>query len=197
MTATPKASLDNMAGGLFLMIIFTAIWIALAEYNLQGRDYWVVGIVFLIILVVFIGHYFKFANASKALPGISEGIKSAEEKQQDKWFMIIAGLEGLVIFLTANVLTKSKHFNYFIPSVALIVGLHFFPLGYLYKRSFDYFMGVWTCIIALIGMVLTYQHFPGFVVIGVVATGCAIATAAHGIRMIIQGRKAIQQTINN
>jgi MFS family permease len=195
MTTTPKASLDDMAGGLFMMTIFTAVWIGLAEYNLRGRDYWVVGVVFLAILLVFVSHYFKFVGVSKALPGVLPELKSAEEKKKDKWFMIIFGLEGLAIFLSANALINSNHFNYFVPVVALIVGLHFFPLGYLYKRKFDHYMGVWTCIIAVTGILLTYWQLPVFAVIGIVGIGCAIATAAQGIRMIAQGRKAMSQII--
>ncbi|NCD69374.1 long-chain fatty acid--CoA ligase [Mucilaginibacter agri] len=194
MTINLKTTLDSMAGGLFLMSIFTAGLIALAEYNLNGRDYAALGIVFVVIVSVFISYYLKFSNAAKTLASDFPGVKSADEKKKDKWFMIIGALEGLAIFLTANVLINIKLFNYFVPAMALIVGLHFFPLGYIFKRSFDYFMGIWTCVVAFTGMILIKQHLAGFEVIALVSTGCAIATSLYGIRMIAQGRNAMQQS---
>ncbi|WCT13527.1 hypothetical protein [Mucilaginibacter jinjuensis] len=195
MTTNTKTSLDNMTGGLFLMSIFTAGWIGLAEYNLKGRDYGVIGVVFLAIILVFISHYFKFNSAAKTLQGNYPATKSVEEKQQDKWFMIIGSLEGLAIFLTANVLINTGYFNYFVPAMALIVGLHFFPLAYIYKRSFDYFMGAWTCLVAFAGMLLTQHQLPVFIVIAIVGVGCAIATTLQGTRMVVQGKKAIRETL--
>jgi len=108
--------------------------------------------------------------------------------------LIITGLEGAAIFITANVLINMKLSGYFIPSFALIVGLHFFRLGHLFKRSFDYFTGVCTCIVALAGLILTYHQVPHFLVVALVGIGCALVTTAHGTRMIIEGKEALRQS---
>jgi len=52
-----------------MMTIFTTGWLGLAAYYLYGRDYGAIGIVWIIVIALFINYYLKFSQASKALPG--------------------------------------------------------------------------------------------------------------------------------
>ncbi len=190
MTTTLKAALDRAATGLFLMTLFTAIWIGVAEYQLHGSDYGLLGLIFLVILAVFIQYYVKFTRAAKALPVGQPTVPSAEEKREDRWFIIICCAEGVVMFLTANFLVNNQLSGYVIPAMALIVGLHFFPLGFLYKRPFDHVVGAWMVIVALVGIGLISRQFSPVMAAAIAATGSAMGTAAQGLRIIAK-RKSV------
>ncbi|SDY76476.1 hypothetical protein SAMN05444397_102185 [Flavobacterium aquidurense] len=85
-----------------------------------------------------------------------------------------------------------NHDELFISFFVLIVGLHFFPLGKIFKRTFDLYMGTWTCLFAIIGVYLITQKItaPSFANV-IVSLGCALATISYGIRMILEGRKML------
>jgi hypothetical protein len=77
----------------------------------------------------------------------------------------------------------------FIPSFALIVGLHFFPLARVFKRKFDYVIAVWTTTIVTIGLILLIKGgFDERMVKGFIGVGSAFAASCYGFKMIYEGR---------
>jgi|GEM_PF-3424163 len=81
------------------------------------------------------------------------------------------------------------------PCFALIVGLHFFPLGKIFNRSFDYYMGAWTSLVAIAGIVLMHQKtWPVYLITTMVCCGCALATSVYGVMMVLRGHKIVYDT---
>ncbi|HZE85137.1 MAG TPA: hypothetical protein VE035_12570 [Puia sp.] len=190
-----RKGLEAAAGGLSLMSFFTAMWGFISENSLRGKDHWISGLILLIVIVFFIYYYFYFQARVKGMASIEaggQGGETPEEKKKGKWFGIIFGLEGLAILVVINVLNNTGHPDYFIPCFALIVGLHFFPLGILFQRKFDHFMGAWTCLIAMAGIYLTNQgSYSHQDIVAIVGLGCAAATTGYGIRMILKGKEIL------
>ena len=58
MTNFTKNDMLKPLGGLFLMTPFTTVWAIIAEVALANRDYRLVGITFLVIILVFLYFYF-------------------------------------------------------------------------------------------------------------------------------------------
>lgn len=187
-----KKDIDKPISGLFMMIINTTIWGFISEYYLENKDLRILGIILGAIVLSFLYFYFKFVNAQKNLfENVSE--KSAEEKSKEKWFLIIMGLEGLAIFVVKNILANINQNEFFLSFFALIVGLHFFPLAKIFERKFDYYMGTWTCLIAVLGFFLIQQKLTTEnIANSIVSLGCAISTISYGIRMIIEGQKLLK-----
>lgn len=186
-----KKDIDKPIGGLFFMIINTAIWAFIAEYYLENKDYRLIGVLLGFIITAFLYFYFTFTKVQKTLADSVEE-KTAEEKSKEKWFLIIFGLEGLGILVAKNVLMNINHNELFISFFALAVGLHFFPLAKIFNRTFDYYMGTWTCLFAIIGIYLiTQKIMPVNLANVVVSLGCAIATISYGVRMINEGKKLL------
>ncbi|OXA85385.1 hypothetical protein [Flavobacterium hibernum] len=191
MKTITKKDIDKPIGGLFFMIINTTIWTFIAEYYLENKDYRLIGIFLGFIITAFLYFYFTFTKAQKTLIESNEE-KTVEEKSNEKWFLIIFGLEGLAILIAKNVLMNIHHDELFISFFALAVGLHFFPLAKIFNRTFDYYMGAWTCLFAIIGIYLITQKTITVNLTNVfVSLGCAIATISYGIRMINEGRKLL------
>lgn len=193
--------LKQAADGISLMAFFTLFWAVVAAIALQGRDYGLVGGFFLVILLILVTFYAKFTAAFRkslsppSTGNIAGGESDPAKKKEGRRFMIVFVVEAVAILVLKNVLANSGLDDYFIPFFALIVGLHFFPLARIFKRSFDYFVGAWISGIAITGIVLTYQKvWPPNLVTAMVATGCALATTANGLRIVLQGNK---MTVDN
>jgi hypothetical protein len=191
-----KQRLKQTADGISLMAFFTFLWALLAEIALQRRDHYMLGVFFGVIIVLLIVYYIKFNSAEKKLPMPPLPPAGTEpRKKENKWFILLVGLEAVAILVIKNVLANTGLDDYFIPCFALIVGLHFFPLGKIFNRSFDYYMGAWTSLVALAGIVLTYQKdWPVYLITALVAGGCGLATSIYGVMMILRGHKIVYDT---
>jgi len=195
MSTLTKKDIDKPMGGLFFMIINTSIWAFIAEYYLENKDLRLVGVLLGTIIMSFLFFYLKFTKAQKCLPE-STIEKTEEEKKSEKWFLIIFGLEGLGILVAKNILMNINHDELFICFFVLIVGLHFFPLGKIFKRTFDLYIGTWTCLFAFLGIYLITQKITTVNFANVIVSlGCAFATISYGFRMIIEGRKLLLKEI--
>ena len=191
-----KHPLKQAADGISLMVFFTLLWAVVAEIALSGRDYWLVGGLFLVILLVLLGYYAKFSAAARKFAplSIAGGAHVKEEdpakRKEGKRFLMVFISEAVAILLIRNILAGTGLDDYFIPCFALIVGLHFFPLARIFKRTFDYYVGTWTSLVAIAGIVLTWQRaWPPYLITALVAAGCALATSANGLRIVMQGNK--------
>jgi F0F1-type ATP synthase membrane subunit c/vacuolar-type H+-ATPase subunit K len=185
-----KKGFEDVLGGLFLMIAFTLVWAVIGEVALSGRDHWGIGVLFAIALGFFLVSYLKFYSVSKKIKDIAVA-ESVKDKTKSKWFNIIFIVEGVAIFVVVNVLNNTGHGNYFISCFALIVGLHFFPLGKIMERKAYYFMGGFICLGAILGIMLTSKGFPTYEITGIVGTWCAFATSAYSITLINRGNQLV------
>ena len=149
----------GLADGLSLMILVTGIWTAIAGAALDNWASRLPGFILLILIIFFISYYIKFYKVTKLFEAAQPAEKTPEEKKKNKWFIIIFISEGVLIFLAINVLVNIKLTQFFIPCMALIVGLHFYPLGVIFKRSIHYFVGTWMTLVAIAGIVLTANGF--------------------------------------
>ena len=196
MQTTTQKDIEKPINGLFFMTVNTAIWTFISEYYLENKDLRIVGILLGIVIASFLYFYFKFNKAKKKLPEIVIE-KTEEEKSREKWFLIIFGLEGFGILIVKNILVNINHNELFIPFFALIVGLHFFPLARIFKRTFDYYIATWTCLLAILGIYLITEKIVNpYLANVIVSLGRTISTICYGIKMIFEGQKLLS-TYNN
>src|SRR5215475_978754 len=152
-----RKDLENPMGGLFLMMIFTSIWTVVAEVALEFKDYGLIGGFFGLIVLYFLAHYIKFHQVEQSLPKNPNATDTPEDRKRSRQFLYIFGTEGLAILVVKNVLVNTNLEYLFIPSLALIVSLHFFPLARVFKRRFDYYLAAWTSLVGLAGILLLTQ----------------------------------------
>ena len=174
------------------MMIFTSIWTVIAEVALELRDYGLVGGFFLLMVLYFLAHYVKFHRVQQILPKSTETTETPEDRKRSRQFLYIFGTEGLAILVVKNILVNVNLDYLFIPCLALIVGLHFFPLAKIFRRRFDYYVATWTTLIGLAGLGLMIARVtPPNTAIALVAVGCALATSANGVRAVINGNRIV------
>jgi len=192
----PAAAVKGIATGLVMMAVFTLIWAGIAYHGLAASDYWIALAIFPVFSVLFIVNAIRLYKIAPYYPKLTSEADLAEGKRMGKWFGIIFGAEGLGIFIGINIVVNLGHPELAIPVLALVVGLHFYPLAKVFKRTIDYYLATWSTIVAILAIVLTLNktltETGAFAFTGI---GIAIATTSYGIYMVVRGRKIHKQVL--
>jgi len=182
----PDVAVKGIATGLIMMAFFTLLWAGIAFRGLYETNYLPVLLIFPVLNIVFIVNAVKIYKIADQFPKLTSEADILEEKRMGKWFGIIFGVEGLLIFIGINVVVNLDHPDLTIPVIALVVGLHFYPLAKVFKRTIDYYLATWSTIIAILAIVLilnkTITENTSFIFVGI---GIGIATSGYGIYMIL------------
>lgn len=189
----PRIAIQSVATGLFMMAFFTMMWAGIAYGSMTSKGL-IVLILFSLIAAVLVINGIKFFREAKRFPKIESEADKAEEKRTGKWFGIIFGAEGLLIFVGINIVINLGHADLTIPVIALVVGLHFYPLARVFRRTIDYYLATWTTIVAIIGIWLILNKSYGAATVDAfVGVGTAIATSCYGIYMIYAGKRLVNK----
>jgi hypothetical protein len=185
----PRIAIKSIAFGILLMGFFTSIWLAIASSALSGIYYWLCLGVLLTVLIGFVVYATRLLLRSKEFPRAKPEDK-AEGGRMQIWYGVIFGGEGLLIGATCGILGAKGLDNYIVPAIALIVGLHFYPMAAVFHRKFDYLTGTWTTGIAITTLFLEARKIisipQAFLMVGL---GTAIATISYGIFMMSEAEK--------
>jgi len=192
----PAVAVRSIAKGMLMMACFTCMWAGMAYSGLADGGFKFILIIFIPFIIAFIVNAVKLFKISKYYPTLTDEADIAEGKRTGKWFGIIFGAEGLGIFIAINIVVKLGHADLIIPVIALVVGLHFFPLARVFKRTIDYYLATWSTVIAILGLVfILNKTIPQHATIAFVGIGLAIATTCYGIYMMISGGKLAKPTV--
>ena len=189
-----QSEVNGIGWGLCLMAFFTLIWAGICFGGVNATPYWFAPLIFPLFSIWFVINAVKLFKIAKYFPKLTSEAEKAEGKKMGMWFGIIFGAEGLAIFVGINIVTNLGYPDLVIPTLALVVGLHFFPLAKIFKRTVDYYLATWSTLIALCGFLFTLRHImPVNYVMAFVGAGIGIATTCYGIYMIMAGREVIKK----
>ncbi|ASU32418.1 hypothetical protein [Mucilaginibacter xinganensis] len=186
----PADAVKGIASGLLMMACFTLIWAGIAYGGLHGTAYAWGLIPFPVLAIAFVINGISLFRIAGHFPKVESEEDKAEEKKRGKWFGIVFGAEGLGIFIAINVVINIGHPELTIPVIALVVGLHFYPLARVFKRTIDYYLATWSTIIAVLGIAFSLNHTlsqPN--VSAFTGIGIAVATSCYGLYMIYKGQE--------
>ncbi len=143
-----RADIRGTASGVMFMAFFGTVWADVGIGGLQG-----LGSIWLLILAIFIGATLFFSGI--ALIRSSRNLDStnthgSKNVNVNKWFNIVFATEFLLIIIAAIICITVGHFDWFFPIMAIIVGVHFFPLAYLFQVKAYYVTGTLLCLLAIV-----------------------------------------------
>ena len=81
------------------------------------------------------------------------GVEPPPETQsagRDKVLLIATVAEGAAIFASLIIMQLLGHAEYFIPAIALCIGLHFIPLAYAFQRPLLFVAAMGLCLVAVL-----------------------------------------------
>ena len=186
----PRVAVRSIAAGMLMMAFFTTLWAGIAFGSLGGMEHGAPLLIFPVLCIAFIANAIYLSVISKRFPKLTSEEDKAEGKKSGMWFGIIFGAEGLLIFLGINIVTNFGHADLSIPVIALVVGLHFYPLAKVFERKIDYYLATWTTVVAIFGILFilkkTYSVEHVDAIVGICT---AIATSCYGLYMMYSGWK--------
>lgn len=192
----PGAAVRGTASGVFFMAFFGTLWAYTGIMGLQG---W--GVPLLLVTAVAIGIAlfiggFSLIRASRKLTNQVSKTDLRYGKRTSFWFNIIFAAEGLAIAITIAVCNATRHPELIPVVIALIVGVHFFPLAPLFQVRLYYFTGTLLCLLAI----MTWLCVPTKVTLGehqintfmsVVGFGSALILWGTGLAIWLMGRRLL------
>ncbi|EPE62589.1 hypothetical protein [Sphingomonas paucimobilis] len=163
------------AWGALIMSFFGAVFASMTlywEWHLHG----------VALALPFLGFILTGIAASRVIRTPGEGIKpSPSEERVIMWSSIG---EGVGLFLVANIVMNLHRPDLLLPSMALVVGLHFLPIAF--AAGFRPFYGLGTALIvaAIMGCVVkapTGGEVAGFMAAGVLWLASGMALRRDGL----------------
>ena len=191
-----KNEVRGTASGVFFMAFFGTAWAGIGMSGLQGWGYnWVVPIVILIGFVLLVC-CFTLISGSR---GLSKSVSEEGARQGKRigiGFGITFGAEGLLIAIASIICTATDHFEYFFPVMALIVGVHFFPLARLFRVNIHYVTGTLICLLAIVTLFFIPEllHIGQYEIIAswtFLGFGTAVILWGTGFTIFLMGRRLL------
>lgn len=178
----PRALLDGVAVGLVLMAVFTTAWSA----NTLGTWPGAAGTV-VTALGVLAGVW--FAATAVRLLRVRGRASTATTPEEERWrkrsgiaFGWVFTLEAVLVVAAANVLGAVGRPDLVLPAIALVVGLHFYPMARIFRRRVDTWLATVLSAVGLAGLLtLLFTAVSRDTVWGLVACGAALTTGAYGV----------------
>lgn len=177
----PRGLLDGVVVGLVLMAVFTTAWSSntLATWpGAVGAAVTAAGVLASIWFVV------VAVRLARTRGRASTVMTPEEERRQKRSGMAFGGVffvEAVLIVAAANVLGAVGRPDLVLPAVALVVGLHFYPMARIFRRRVDIWLATALSVVGLAGLLaLLFTGADRDTVWGLVACGAALTTGAYG-----------------
>jgi hypothetical protein len=192
----PAIAVKGNATGLIMMAVFTTMWTAVAYHSIHNSPFKYALVIFPALASYFAVYAVKQLTSAKYYPALTTEADKARGKNTSRWFGIVFGAEGLGIFIAVNVVVNLGHPDLTISAIALVVGLHFYPMAKIFRRTIDYYLATWSTLAAILGFVFILNKIltedAANVFVGV---GLATATSCYGWYMISVAKKFAKQVI--
>lgn len=174
---TDRKVVESSSTGALFMAVFGAIWAAAGAPAVGGATGTVLLLLFWTVAAALCVGAMRLRRAARGLPGDDSPQARARRGRIIRRFNLVFGLQGVAIALAVFLLVRYDLGTLVPAVVALIVGVHFFPLAGLYGVRAYHATGAALCVVGLAAFPLAAQsRLP------VVGLGCAavlLATAAH------------------
>ncbi len=152
-------------GGAAFLALMGGYWCLTALSFWSGRPGWAIAVACAVVILLLAGCVVRWLQAAK-LPRGGEA-DAAQGKRMGMWFGIIFGIEGGMIGVIAPLLARTGHSEWILMAIALIVGVHFLPLAYVFEVPQYYLLGG-LCVVGSLGCFLIPPMEPRNLCVGFV-----------------------------
>jgi hypothetical protein len=194
-----RPAVQGIASGIFFMAFFGAFWGFTSASFLSSAFQSVAFVLVGLVTLGFVGMVGILLRYAHALPKTVSPEDAALGKRIGIWFGIVFGIEIVLIALASTLLSTFQLDRFITPAIALIVGIHFFPLARLFRVPTYAMTGVLFSVLALVALLALLLGLPiagpspynWSVFVGVGVTFAlwltAISVTRFGLRVMRQG----------
>lgn len=167
------AAISGRAIGTLFFAGFGSLWLGTglaAAHRLNIMSGAGVVIVFALLVIPAVRLLGRVAKASKT------GINAEQERQVKRTFTLVNTIQWIAITAVVILLSVFRLGEFIVPAIAIIVGLHLFPLARVFRYSAHYVTGT-LLIVWSVGTVVTL-HKRAIPSIGALGTGAILLLSA-------------------
>jgi hypothetical protein len=146
-----RSMLNGRASGILFMSLFGAAWTCQAAGDLPMPYAAVIYAAAIAVTGALVGVSFHFRRLARSQPEPGAEDKAAAARAKG-WFYWVLGAELAALAVAGNVLIDLHRLDYLGPAVALIVGLHFFPLRHVFHVPVYDFTGTLMSLVGILAM---------------------------------------------
>lgn len=196
----PRAHVLGPAIGVLFMAFFGTMWAYVGIMGIQELESsWLLIVSITLGIVLSIGGCFLIFKSRK-LPNHIPNIEAGYRKNIRSWFNVIFIAEGLAIMVAILVCNITDQTNLIPLLIAVIVGIHFFPLAYLFKMRIYYVTGILLCFLSFITWFIvpsniTIMEYQMSTHMSVVGFGSALILWGTGLVIWVMGKKLLEPQI--
>jgi hypothetical protein len=192
-----KSAVLGAANGVMFMTFFGALWasIGIVGSHQLGAPWPLV--LSAIVTIILLSGAISLFGKSRSMNHSVTAKEKEDTKRINRKFGLVFGLEGVAIFLASVICNILNQFEVFFPVMAMIVGIHFFPLASLFKEKFYYGTGVVMCMLGIISLFLPINATVGDVSLIAMSTfigfGSAVTLWVTGLRIWVTLMKRLKR----
>jgi hypothetical protein len=140
------ASRASRAIGAMFLGVFGGCWLVFWCLGVYGAKFGVLGVIGAGSAAILLAAVRQFRDNRDAYAKEAE---SPASKKAGRIFNVVNAIQWVSIFIVATILRQAGHWQWIIPSVIFIVGVHFFPLAIAFKVRRHYLTGGAMIILAV------------------------------------------------
>ena len=188
-----RARMRGFVGGAAILTLFGGLWCIWPLAAWPERPAWAIPTACAAIFVLLLLCILRWIASARILES-EDPTASARGKRAGILFGIISGLEGGLIALASALLARSGLTAWIPWAVALIVGVHFLPLAYVFKAPLYY----WTGALSVLGtLVCLFIHAGAMrtLCVGLVMAGVLWSTTLVILLQTRSRRSAVRSNL--
>lgn len=181
---------EGSSRGALFMTIFGTIWAAAGAGTLGGAATVAVLLPCCVLAAALLVWAARLGNGARGFPRDDSPQARGRHGRIDRRFNLVFALQGIAIALAVFLLVRNNLGTFVPAAVALIVGVHFFPLAELFRVRAYHATGAALCVLALVAFFLE----PA-VRLPVVGLGCAATLYATAAYILAAGSRAARPDV--
>lgn len=185
-----REELRGFAYGIFFMSAFGFVWASTGSSALPGGSAFVLT-ADVVVSLALISAGLYLLRAARFMPELPEGAMSSGVWRR---FRIVGVVEGVAILAAVFVLGRAGRPEWIPAVVALIVGLHFFPLASIFRVRAYHATGFLLCAVFVVTVILATASGVEAVWLAMPGLGSAVVLWATGAFLAVSGLAGIRSS---
>lgn len=196
----PVDAMHGTANGVLFMTLFGALWAYTGIMGLQSKRINLLLVIVVTVCIVLLIGYALLIRASRQVTNQVSEMDVKKRHRKRKWFKVIFATEVVVILMAVAICNTTRNSEFIPFAITLIVGIHFFPLAYLFQVRIYYFTAILFCLLAIITwlfiplkVMLVHNYIIPFT--SVVGIGSALILWSTALAMLLKGKKLLNTVL--
>lgn len=137
----------GMSIGTIFFVLFGAAWLWLGLYNAGWLRGWMIALIVIVVLLLMVP---SAVILRRTAPTVRQSMDVVRKAKIRRVFGVVNGIQWTAVFVASSLLARFHREVLIAPAIALIVGLHMFPLANLFEYGWHHVTGALLVLLAVL-----------------------------------------------